>query len=129
MPSLSLAWPTSKTRALPVVLVAAVLSIPTSVASAAPIYLPDCGVSSYGGKAKPKTWDAGCTGNLDLRKGKWSSWGGKTARGTGIGYDDRRTTITAYRIRTCRDNRGRDRRFYTRVRLNEGPAQALGCLR
>jgi hypothetical protein len=89
----------------------------TVPAEAATVRLPDCGNSWYGGKVKPRTWDRGCTGFVDLTRGRWSRWGKSVAYGRGYEYTSFgvfRVRIRASRIRVC-ETESWFGTFYTRV--------------
>jgi hypothetical protein len=96
-------------------------------ATTGPPRIPTCANPYYGGKVKPKRWDAGCTGSYDLyRNVRWPWWSDRYARGRGISSNGYRVRVTAFRARMC-ISRGTEvrRLFYTRIRVKwEGlPAQ------
>lgn len=71
-------------------------------ATTGPARIPDCANPSYGGKVMPRIWDAGCTGRVDLyRNVRWSFWGDRYARGSGISSSEYRVKVTAFRPRMC----------------------------
>ena len=94
------------------------------------VRLPSCGNTSYGGRVAPRTWDAGCTGSNELVRARWRHWGRRvaTARGQTVvrtcdpncaegGSRLYPASARASRIGICKDDHGRRRPFYTRVRL------------
>jgi hypothetical protein len=86
------------------------------------VRLPDCGNSWYGGKVKPRKWDRGCTGSLDLTQGRWSRWGRSVAYGRGYastGSGRVPVRVRASRIRVCETEHGFGT-FYTRVWVKHG---------
>ena len=98
--------------------------------AAARVFLPICGNSAYGGRVEPSSWDAGCTGQLELIRAAWTGWGRDVAVAhgftpwfvcdpdcaSGTRYEFR-ARLRVSRVRTCRGKSGRYRRFYTHARL------------
>jgi hypothetical protein len=116
--------------ALLAVTACAVLAVSAPAAAQAAVFLPNCGSSTYGGRVQPSRWDAGCTGQWELIRAKWSLWGRGVAIGKGFtqGSDcdpdcasgtlyEYRSRLRVSRIRTCKGKSGAYRRFYTRARL------------
>jgi hypothetical protein len=91
-----------------------------SAASLVQPLIPECSNTYYGGKIKPRWWDGGCTGSIDIRNAPWSEWG-QEARARGRSSWGARARLRASRIRWCdtdyREDRERYRRFYTRIQL------------
>ncbi|MCP9491932.1 MAG: hypothetical protein MSC31_18965 [Solirubrobacteraceae bacterium MAG38_C4-C5] len=92
------------------------------------ILLADCSIPTYGARAEPTRWDAGCTGVPELDGMSWQEWGGRLATGSGLTRvndcvpDCAEGTVyqfpaaaTVSRIRSCVDERGQVAWFYTRV--------------
>jgi hypothetical protein len=106
-----------------------------SVSAAAPaaqarVFIPSCGVTTYGGRVEPPRWDAGCTGTPELIRAKWTGWGRDVAIGRGFtvfigcGPDcassevyEYRSRLRVSRVRRCKSSTGALKRFYTRGTL------------
>jgi hypothetical protein len=106
------------------------LSSPAAGAAEAEVRLPACGISTYGGSARPETWDRGCTGVVDLNQMTWQRWGEDLAAGTGVTQlndcspncaegtvEEVPVEAEVSVIRRCRDDKGLVDRFYTRIRM------------
>jgi hypothetical protein len=107
-----------------------VLFLSAAASAQARVFLPSCGNSAYGGRVEPRRWDAGCTGQWELVRARWSGWGSAVAIGRGFtqardcnpdcapgALDEHRARLRVSRIRTCEGRSGRHRRFYTRATL------------
>jgi hypothetical protein len=116
---------------IPVCLVVtAVLSAAAAAPASAVTYGANCGNTSYL-DYKNNYWSAGCTGgSLNISKLKWTRWGDSSARGRGraqLRDPECRPTcpeaklfrysarVTFSRPRTCRDDAGTARRYFSRV--------------
>jgi hypothetical protein len=102
-------------KLITIIIAAALLAVPAQASGASPVLMPNCSNTSYGGKVKPRTWDGGCTGSIDIRNARWSEWG-REARARGRSSWGARARLRATRIRWC-DTGERYRRFYTRIQL------------
>jgi hypothetical protein len=108
----------------------AVLFVSAPASAHAAVFLPNCGNSAYGGRVEPPRWDAGCTGQWELVRARWSGWGRVVAIGRGFTQAsdcdpdcasgtqyEYRSRLRVSRIRTCKGRSGKYRRFYTRATL------------
>lgn len=94
------------------------------------VRLPDCGISSYGGRVRPAKWDRGCTGVWDLTQMTWRTWGHARASGRGMtqlndcvpycalgAVEEFPVRARLSRARRCQGKDGRIGRYYTRIKL------------
>lgn len=113
---------TSMRTVAKLVVATVVLSGVAVPAEGATVRLPECGNSWYGGKVKPRKWDRGCTGFLDLTGSRWSRWGESVAYGRGYAITASGQVpvrIRARRIRVCETDTWLGT-FYTRVWIKYG---------
>ena len=117
------------------------MALASTAGAATPVRLPACGSTWYGGEVAPETWDRGCTGSADLADMVWERWGARSAVGHGVtmindcdpscadgSVSEAPARARVSRIRRCRDDRGRVRRFYTRIWLSaDGRTYDLRC--
>jgi hypothetical protein len=98
------------------------------------IYVDVCGSTGHLAY-RPRHWSNGCTGeSANVRAIKWSSWGGPKPIGKGRALQAAGpegplykgpATLQLYRVQGCTSPRGRQRRYYSRVRYAAylGPSQ------